>query len=268
VSAYLHGYRPEEEDRLRYQAQFLARLVHERLPFGPCTRLLEVGCGVGAQSAILLQTFPRLHLTGVDVNGSQIAAAKRAMASDPGLASRTEFIAMDAQDLRFDAGAFDAAFLCWILEHVPDPRRALEEARRVLAPGAPIVCTEVHIGSLWVDPSGPDLATFWRAYGEHQEALGGHPSVGAKLGDLLSCAGFRDIVTEAKLLHMDRRDPVERAAIIAYSIDLMMTAAPAMLEAGRVTPAVVAGVKRDLGRIASEDHGVFFYTFIQAHARA
>jgi hypothetical protein len=41
-----------------------------------------------------------------------------------------------------------------------------------------------------------------------------------------------------------------------------------MIDAGRVTPALVEGMKRDLERVASAEHGVFFYTFIQARARA
>ena len=265
---YLHGYRPEEQDRLHHQAQLFARRVHDRLPFDACRRLVEVGCGVGAQSAILLRTFPSLHVTGIDHSDSQIAAARRAVAADPDLAARSEFVTMDADDLRFYAGAFDGAFLCWILEHLPRPGRALEELRRVLAQGAPVVCNEVLGSSLWCDPHAPDLASFWRAYLDHQIALGGDPFVGARLGDLLSSAGFRDVVTEAKMIHADRRAPADRAAIAAYTIDLLLSAAPAMLEQRRVTPALVDGMKRDLERIGSDDHGVFFYTFIRATARA
>jgi SAM-dependent methyltransferase len=268
VTAYLHGHSPAEEGRLRHQARFFARLVHDRLPFAGCKRLLEVGCGVGAQSAILLESFPELHLTGVDVNPSQIEAARRAFTDDAALSARSEFVAMDALALGFDAGAFDGAFLCWILEHLPDPRRALEELRRVLVTGAPVVCTEVVIGTLWLEPHGSDIASFWRAYGEHQIALGGDPAVGVKLGDLLASSGFRDVTTEAKLIHMDCRDRAEREAIVAYTIDLLMSAAPAMVDVGRVTPAVVAGMKRDLERVAQDDHGVFFYVFVQARARA
>jgi SAM-dependent methyltransferase len=268
TTGYLHGYRSEEEERLRHQAQFFAPLVHDRLPFSECKRLVEVGCGVGAQSAILLKSFPELRVTGVDVNPSQIEAARRAFAGDAELGPRSQFVQMDAHALLFEEGAFDGAFLCWVLEHLPDPRRALDEVKRVLAPGAPIVCTEVAIGTMWLEPHGPDMASFWRAYGEHQIALGGDPAIGVKLGDLLATSGFGDIVTEPKLLHMDRRDPAARAALVAYTIDLLMTAAPAMVDAGRVTPGVVAGMKRDLERVASDEHGVCFYVFVQARARA
>jgi len=265
---YLHGYRPEEQERLHHQAEFFADRVHERLPFASCRRLLEVGCGVGGQSAILLRSFPALHLTGIDRSHSQIAAARRAVAMNQDLAARSEFLAMDAHDLQFDEGLFDGAFLCWILEHLPQPQRALEALRRVLAPEAPVVCNEVLGSSLWFDPPGPDLASFWRAYLDHQIALGGDPFVGARLGDLLSSAGFRDVVTEAKMIHADRRAPIDRAAIAAYTTDLLLSAAPAMLDEGRVTRALVDGMKRDLQRIGSDDHGVFFYTFIRATARA
>jgi SAM-dependent methyltransferase len=265
---YLHGYRPEEEGRLHHQAQFLAGRVHDRLPFAGCRRLLEVGCGVGGQSAILLRSFPSLHLTGIDRSESQTAAARRALAADPDLTARSEFVSMDAHDLAFGAGAFDGAFLCWVLEHLRHPRRALEELRRVLTPGAPVVCNEVLGSSLWHDPHGPDLASFWRAYMDHQTALGGDPFVGAKLGDLLSSTGFRDVATEVKAIHLDRRAPDDRAAVAAYTVDLLLSATPAMLEAGRVTPGLVDGMRRDLERVGSDEHGVFFYTFIQATARA
>jgi SAM-dependent methyltransferase len=265
---YLHGYRPEEQERLHHQAQFFANRVHDGLPFAACRRLLEVGCGVGGQSAILLRAFPSLHVTGIDRSDTQIAAARKAAAMDAALAARSEFVAMDAHDLMFEPGVFDGAFLCWILEHLQQPRRALDELRRVLAPGAPVVCNEVLGSSLWFDPPGPDLAAFWRAYLEHQIALGGDPFVGARLGDLLWSAGFRDVVTEAKMIHADRRAPTDREAIAAYTIDLLLSAAPAMLAEGRVTAALVDGMKRDLQRIGSDDHGVFFYTFVQARARA
>ncbi|MCL2447553.1 MAG: class I SAM-dependent methyltransferase, partial [Polyangiaceae bacterium] len=122
-STYLHGYRFEECDRLRRQAEFLASKVHEALPFASCRRLLELGCGVGAQSEILLRDFPSLHLVGVDVSPAQVeAASRRVGALYPG---RTDFLCADARRTGLGGRSFDGAFLCWVLEHVSDPLAVL-----------------------------------------------------------------------------------------------------------------------------------------------
>ncbi len=70
--AYLHGYSDDERARLRVQAATLARWVHRDLPFADRRRLLELGCGTGAQLELLLDAFPRLHATGVDHAEAQL----------------------------------------------------------------------------------------------------------------------------------------------------------------------------------------------------
>ncbi len=74
---YLHGFTPEEQDRLRRQARIIENLVHEhRLPFQRSRRLLEIGCGVGAQTEILLRHFPELHVTGLDASQTKGKSAR------------------------------------------------------------------------------------------------------------------------------------------------------------------------------------------------
>ncbi len=51
-------------------------------------RLIEVGCGVGAQTEILLRHFPDLHVTGVDASEPNLAAARESLASLPWLEGR------------------------------------------------------------------------------------------------------------------------------------------------------------------------------------
>ena len=62
---YLHGFTPAERERLYRQARFLEFKVHDGLPYRRARQLIEVGCGVGAQTEILLRHFPELHVTGV-----------------------------------------------------------------------------------------------------------------------------------------------------------------------------------------------------------
>ncbi len=265
---YLHGYRAEERDRLHRQARFLEPMVHDRLPFRRRKHILEVGCGVGAQTEILLRHFPELHVTGIDIQEEQLAEARRFLATVPWATGRYEIRRMDAEKLEMEPESFDGAFLCWILEHVPSPQRVLSEVRRVLAPGAPVVCSEVLNATFFLDPYSPHTLRYWMAYNDRQLEMGGDPFVGAKLGNLLSSVGFRDVVTDVKTFHLDNRAPGERTEMLAYWTDLLLSGAPALLEAGKVSQEVVDGMTRELDRVARDPNSVFFYSFIQARARS
>jgi ubiquinone/menaquinone biosynthesis C-methylase UbiE len=267
-TGYLHGYSEEERERLHRQARFLEPMVHDRLPFRRRKKLLEVGSGVGAQTEILLRHFPELTITGVEINEAQIAEARRFLGTVPWAAGRYEIAHADATRLPYAPESFDAAFLCWVLEHVGDPARVLGEVRRVLSPGSPVVCSEVLNATFFLDPYSPDTLRYWTAFNEHQLSVGGDPFVGAKLGNLLQSVGFRDVYTEVKTFHLDNRAPGERAEFLEYWTELLLSGAPALLAADKVSRDVVDGMTRELERIARDPNAVFFYSFIQARARA
>jgi ubiquinone/menaquinone biosynthesis C-methylase UbiE len=267
-SGYLHGYSADEQERLRRQARFLEPMVHDRLPFRRRRRLLEVGAGVGAQTEILLRHFPDLHVTGIELNDEQIAEARRFLATVLWAQGRYEIVKMNAARLEFEPETFDAAFLCWVLEHVSDPARVLGEVRRVLAPGAPIVCNEVLNATFFLDPYSPNTLRYWMAFNDHQLSIGGDPFVGAKLGNLLQSVGFRDIQTDVRTFHLDNRAPAERAEFLAYWAELLRSGAPGLLEAKVVSQELVDGMTAELERVSRDPNAVFFYSFIQARARA
>ena len=265
---YLHGYSDDERERLHRQARFLEPMVHDRLPFRRRKRLLEVGSGVGAQTEILLRHFPEIHVTGVEIHDAQIAEAKRFLATVPWATGRYDLVKGDASRLEFAPESFDSAFLCWVLEHVKDPARVLGEVRRVLAPGAPVVCSEVLNATFFLDPYSPDTLRYWMAFNDHQLSLGGDPFIGAKLGNLLLSIGFRDITTDVRTFHLDNRAPAERAEFLDYWSELLLSGAPALLAANKVSQAVVDGMTAELERVARDPNSVFFYSFVQARARA
>jgi ubiquinone/menaquinone biosynthesis C-methylase UbiE len=268
ADGYLHGYSEHERERLHRQARFLEPMVHDRLPFRRRRRLLEVGSGVGAQTEILLRHFPDLHVTGVEINDDQIAEARRYLATVPWATGRYTIERADATRLEHERESFDCAFLCWVLEHVPTPARVLSEVRRVLVPGAPVVCNEVLNATFFIDPYSPDTLRYWMAFNDHQLGLGGDPFVGAKLGNLLQSVGFHDVATEVRSFHLDNRAPGERAEFLAYWTELLLSGAPALLAANKVSQEVVDGMKRELELVSRDPNSVFFYAFIQARARA
>ncbi len=79
-------------------------------------KVLEVGSGTGA----LQDTVP-------DYTGLDLAASVARYYHKP-------FVAGSATDLPFADNTFDAIWTIWVLEHIPEPERAMMEMRRVLKP--------------------------------------------------------------------------------------------------------------------------------------
>lgn len=264
---YLHGYSPEEQQRLYKQARFMENKIYSDIDFSTVTKLLEVGCGVGAQSEILLRRFPHLHLTGIDYSERQITQAGKFLATIPYATDRYELKQENAMDMSFTSQAdFDGAFLCWVLEHIPEPARVLSEVRRVLKPGSPVVITEVLNSSFFVEPYSPSVLQYWMRFNDLQYDMGGDPFVGAKLGNLLQSVGYKRITTETKTYHLDNRNPAKRAEMIAYWTELLLSGLPQLLEAGYVDVEVADKVKEEMQVVAKSPNAVFFYTFVQAKA--
>ena len=242
--------------------------MHAGASFQGVRTLLEVGCGVGAQTEVLLRRWPELSIVGVDVSEANLVAAREHLESlGPSATGRWELHHADAADLDVEVGRCDGAWLCWVLEHVPDPARVLAELARVLKPGSPVVVNEVQNASLFLSPYSPATLAYWTAFNEHQCELGGDPFVGAKLGNLLKHVGYRDIHTEVRAVLLDSRAPQERAAFLTYWTDLLLSGAPGLLSAERVTQEQVQGLERELSTVGSDPDAVFFYAFVHARAR-
>jgi ubiquinone/menaquinone biosynthesis C-methylase UbiE len=266
TKGYVHGFTRDEQERLYRQARFLEPRVHEGLPYRRAKNLIEIGCGVGAQTDILLRRHPEMHVTGVDASAPNLARAKSHLARLPWAKGRYALHAGDAASLDFDSDTFDSAFLCWILEHVADPMQVLSETRRVLRPGSPIAVTEVLNATFFLEPYSPHTLSYWKAFNERQIGLGGDPFVGAKLGNLLQAVGYRDIEVAVKPIHLDNRAPGERAEFIEYWTELLLSSAEGLRETGKVSDKVVSGMKLELQRVAHDPDAVFFYSFVQARA--
>lgn len=263
---YLHGFSPTEQARLVKQARVAESTIFHDIDYSGARRLLEVGSGVGAQTEILLRRFPDLHVSCVDLNEAQLAAARENLGRMPWLADRYSLQRADATDLPFEPRSFDGAFLCWVLEHVPSPARVLSEVRRVLAPGASVYVTEVMNSSFLLDPYSPNVWRYWMAFNDFQLESGGDPFVGAKLGNLLLAGGFRDVTTQVKTFHFDNREPARRKTMIAFWQELLLSAAEQLIAAGKVDEETVAGVRREMQQVQNDPNAVFFYAFVQARA--
>jgi len=91
----------------------------------PGPRVLNAGAGAGSFSVRLAETG--FDVTSVDASSAAVDVLRRRVSGEVAQA--------DVTALPFAAGAFDAAVLGEVLEHVEDDRGALEEVARVLRPG-------------------------------------------------------------------------------------------------------------------------------------
>ena len=66
--AYVHGYDHRENMRLQDQASTLVELLHSDTSYPAGCRVLEAGCGVGAQTVTLAKNSPNALITSVDIS--------------------------------------------------------------------------------------------------------------------------------------------------------------------------------------------------------
>ena len=106
-------------------------------------RWIDVGCGNGAFTELLMRRCAPAEIQGIDPSAQQIAFAR----TKPGTHGAV-FQQADAMALPFDADRFDAAIMALVIHFVPDPAQCVGEMARVVRPGG-TVATYV-----WDQPGG------------------------------------------------------------------------------------------------------------------
>jgi ubiquinone/menaquinone biosynthesis C-methylase UbiE len=265
---YIHGFSKTEQARLLEQARMLETSIFKRIDLSGSRSVLDLGCGVGAQSRHLIKRWPQLTVTGVDASAEQLTAAERLLRVE----TRTKrFVPVQAKadSLPFKDGSFDAVFICFVLEHLSDPAAALKEARRVVKKGGSVYCTEVFNSGVYMYPHHASVEKYWAAFNAHQRLLGGDPDIGIKLPALLTSVGFAQIdYFESAGPLMDRRmkSPSTRRRFMRIWHDLFCGPGEALCRAGQTDADQMDAMRRHLLHLAKNPEGIFFYAAFQAHA--
>jgi ubiquinone/menaquinone biosynthesis C-methylase UbiE len=114
-----------------------SRLVGEDfLPWlapSPGLRWIDVGCGNGAFTELLIERCAPVEVEGIDPSEGQLTFARTRPS-----ARLAKFSKGDAMALPFATGSFDAAVMALVLVFIPDPRKGVDEMVRVVNPGGTV----------------------------------------------------------------------------------------------------------------------------------
>lgn len=262
---YVHGYSARESERLADQAQTLTGLLHNDTQYPADSRVLEAGCGIGAQTVILAKNSPGAWITSVDISEDSLKRAQENIRKE-GI-TNVAFRQGDIFHLPFEPESFDHIFVCFVLEHLAEPRLALEQLRVLLKDGGTLTVIEGDHGSTFFYPENADAHRAIDCLVELQRQMGGNALIGRQLYPLVAGAGYTDVYVSPRMVYAD----VSRPALVEGFTKMTFTAmVEGVTEEVRKQGLMTKDTwERGIGALyrTAEPDGVFCYTFFKATAR-
>lgn len=261
---YVHGYDPQENLRLHDQASTLAELLHTDTSYPAGSDVLEAGCGVGSQTVSLARSSPGANITSVDISSKSVTKAKRRV-EEAGY-SNVHFERGDIFNLPYKPETFDHIFVCFVLEHLPNPGEVLAILKVLLRQGGTITVIEGDHGSAYFYPDSEFAQRAIQCQVELQKRSGGNALIGRELFPLLRHAGFEQIRVSPRVVYADASRPELVEGFTEKTFTAMIEGIRKnAIDAGLITATEIDRGLRDLYR-TSEADGVFCYTFFKAVA--
>ncbi len=173
-------------------------LAVQALELRPGLAVADIGCGPGEDAREMARRVtPGGSVTGIDASAVMLTEA-RGRAAAGGLP--VTFRRGDALDLPLAANSVDRCRADTLLQHVPDPARAVAEMARITRPGGRIALVEFDLGTLAVDH--PDRSTTSQVLSA-VTAAAADGWAGRGLRRLLATAEFTGITLDARFVESD-----------------------------------------------------------------
>jgi len=258
---YVHGYSGRETLRLKDQADTLDNIIHNDTIFSNGSLVLEAGCGVGAQTKIIASKNPASNFISIDLSQDSICEAKEIINSLD--ITNVKFRQADIYNLPFTDGTFDSVIICFVLEHLHNPKEALEELKRVLKKEGTMIAIEGDHGSTFFYPDSKYAHSAIDCQIQLQKQSGGNSNIGRELYPLLKSIGLSDISVSPRMVYVDASRPQLVEGFIKNTFTAMIEGVgEKAIQNGIISSSTFEQGIKDLYRTAEPD-GVFRYTFFK-----
>ncbi len=259
---YIHGFSISEPPRLVEQAAVLAPAVFEGINLNKTANLLEIGCGVGAQTKHILRHWPHLYIHCIDINIDPLLSAADYL-RDEIAGDQVSVTAADAENLPYEDNTFDAALTIWMLEHAQSPEKIFSEMHRVLKTGGRILLTEVDNSTFGFTPENTVIEGWWQKFNACQERGGSDPYIGQNLKRIARDTGFSDINEEVLDIVSSSREPQRRVELLRYLCDLLLSGAESMKRHGFISDEDKDKLKEEFISLESKPQINFLYQAVR-----
>lgn len=165
-------------------------------------KILEVGSGPGFYSQLLLNEFPNIEITALELDSKLISISKKILENDEYY--RVNFVNQSIEKTSLNSCTYDFVISRLVFQHLPHPVTAAQEIYRVLKPGGKVVILDID-NDIWgttypynkfIDNANNSMLAF-------QNNNGGDRTIGRKLLKILSISGFHNLDFDAIVTHTD-----------------------------------------------------------------
>ena len=178
--------------------------------------------------------------------------------------TNVEFLNADLFDASMETESFDHIFVCFVLEHLSHPDRALKILFNALKTGGTITVIEGDHGSGFWTPETWESRLAWEGLIRSQRDLGHDPNIGRRVYPLLRGGGFSVQEVSPRWVYADQSNPELLDGVINQIIAPMVHSAEnQVLEAKYTDKDTWSRGLKDIENVPGVPEGTFFYTWFK-----
>ena len=233
---YTHSGKVEEVARLEAQAQAMAAVIQrefELIGFKPRMKVLDAGCGTGANTRRIANAVSPGEVIGIDMDSLFITEARKYASTE-----RIRNVRYDVGDithLNYPDHTFDVTYCRLVLMHVHNPITTVAELKRVTKQKGRVAVSDNDDGGVITFPEMPKMLELWTQYGQSAKERGEDRYIGRQLFSIFSQADLHSINIHPLPVHATQHNPKMLKLLVSVPVQIIELSKEYMITNGYMT---------------------------------